>query len=294
MTGAGDAGWPASGDWAGWAATWDARMRAFYPRRAACLAVILDLLAELLPPGRCRLLDLGAGTGTLAGALLARFPEAHVTALDLDPVLLRIGQGVLGDGGGRLRWVQADLRSRDWPGQTGGSNRAADPGATGSPLTGPSEASPADAHPSGTRPPDGRPPEAGAFDAALSMATLHHFTSREIAAIYQALAGLIRPGGVLIDAEDLADGRPGSRLVRCFEEARRRGSPPADGWWEAVGADPALTSAVAEREALRGRMRGAGRRASAATHRRALRQAGFAEAAVAWRYLDEAVLVALR
>jgi SAM-dependent methyltransferase len=230
-------------------------MQAFFPHRGDCLAAIGDVLAELLPAGPWRLLDLGAGTGTLAGALLDRFPKARVVALDLDPVLLAIGRGALEDGGGRLTWRQIDLRTPDWPEYL----RADTP-----------------------------------FDAVVSLATLHHFTSRELASIYAALAGLIRPGGLLINAEGLAAGPPDAQIARRFDEARRRSSPPADGWWEAIAADPAFAVAVAERDLLRHRMHGAAPRLSAEAHVRALRRAGFAEAAVAWRYLDEAAVVGLR
>jgi SAM-dependent methyltransferase len=251
------ADWPASGDWAGWAATWEARMQTFFPRRQECVAAMLDVLAELLPAGPWRLLDLGAGTGSLARALLDRFPAATVTALDLDPVLLAIGRGTLGDGGGRLTWRQLDLRAPDWPDRLGGSS---------------------------VRP----------FDGIVSLATLHHFGPRELAAIYGALARLVRPGGLLLNAEGLAAGAPASRLAHRFDEIRRRGSPPHDGWWEAVGATPAFAEAVVERERLRDRMRSRPRHSSAEAHCRALRRAGFAEAAVAWRYLDEALVVGLR
>jgi SAM-dependent methyltransferase len=249
--------WPASGNWAGWAASWEARMQAFFPRRQECLAAIMEVLTELLPAGPWRILDLGAGTGSLARALLDRFPEASVVALDLDPVLMQIGEGALGDAGGRLVWRQLDLRASDWPQQLG---------------------------------PDGAQP----FDAVISLATLHHFSPREIAAIYRALAGLVRPGGLILNAEGLAAGSPGSQLARTFDTARRRASPPPDGWWEAIGADPAFAAAVAEREHLRDRMRGAGRHSSAEAHCRALRRAGCSEAAVTWRYLDEALVVGVR
>jgi SAM-dependent methyltransferase len=250
--------WPESGDWAGWAARWEARMTDFFPRRRECIAAMLAVLAELLPAGPRRILDLGAGTGGLSERVLARFPEATVLALDLDPVLMQIGRGALGDGGGRLTWHQIDLRAPGWA----DTLASAPPGAP--------------------------------FDAVVSLATLHHFTTREVAAIYADLARLIRPGGLLLNAEGLASGAPDSTLARAFEEARRRDSPPADGWWEAIEADPAFSEAVAERAGLRERMRGAGRKSSAEAHRRALRRAGFREAVEAWRHLDEALVVGLR
>ena len=230
-------------------------MQAFFSRREACIQAILELLAELLPPGPSRILDVGAGTGSLAGPILARFPQATVVALDLDPVLMAIGRGALGDGGGRLLWRQVDLRAEGWPGRL-----AAD----------------------------------APFDAVVSLATLHHFSSRELGGIYSALAGLIRAGGILINAEGLAAGQADSPLAQRFNDVRRRGSPPADGWWEAVGADPALAEAVAERETLRAQMHGAGPRLSAEAHLRALRRAGFQDAAIGWRSFDEAAVVGLR
>lgn len=247
--------WPASGDWAGWAARWEGRMAAFFPHRAACIGAMLDVLAELLPAGPWRLLDLGAGTGSLSQALLDRFPEATVVALDLDPVLMTIGRGALGEAGGRLAWRQIDLREPLW----------ADALASTAP-----------------------------FDAVVSLATLHHFTGPEVAAIYRDLGRLIGQGGLLLNAEMLAAGPPSSHLARAFDEVRRRSSPPADGWWEAIEAEPSFAEAVADRARLKGRMRGAGRKRSAEAHCRALRRAGFREATVAWRYLDEALVAALR
>lgn len=48
----------------------------------------LDRLDLPLPP-RARILDAGCGTGLLAFHLAERFPEAEVTACDLDPEMLR-------------------------------------------------------------------------------------------------------------------------------------------------------------------------------------------------------------
>jgi SAM-dependent methyltransferase len=252
---AGALAWPASTDWPGWAGRWEDRMQAFFARRQECIAAILALLAELLPAGPARILDLGAGTGSLSAPILARFTESRVVALDLDPVLLTIGRGALGNRGGRLTWRQLDLRAESWP-----------------------DALAADAP----------------FDAVVSLATLHHFNSRDLQAIYRQLAGLLRPDGVLINAEGLAAGRPAAPLAKRFDEIRRRGAPPADGWWEAVEANPALAEAVAERATLRERMRGAAPKLSAEAHLRALRRAGFQDAALGWRAFDEAAVVGLR
>lgn len=44
----------------------------------------LDLLAKLVPLAGCQLIELGCGQARLARALLARFPDAQVTALEVD------------------------------------------------------------------------------------------------------------------------------------------------------------------------------------------------------------------
>lgn len=44
----------------------------------------LDLLADLVPLQACQLIELGCGQARLARALLARYPDAHVTGLEVD------------------------------------------------------------------------------------------------------------------------------------------------------------------------------------------------------------------
>ncbi|WP_121827923.1 class I SAM-dependent methyltransferase [Streptomyces sp. S1] len=93
-------------------------------------AEILDLDAEVLaehtadlvswlpvrtPPRE--IVDLGCGTGAGAFALLDRFPEAHVTAVDSSAEhLQRLREKACARGvEGRVRTVQADLDRADWP-----------------------------------------------------------------------------------------------------------------------------------------------------------------------------------
>lgn len=243
-------------DLAAWADRWNERMRAFFPGRDASIETMLDLVARLVPEGPLRILDVGSGPGHLSGRLVARFPTATVVALDFDPVLLRIGQGALGDAGGRLQWAPANLREHGWPEALGSF---------------------------------------APFDAVLSLAVLHHFPARDVQRIYDGLAGLIRPGGLFLNAEGMAIGRPSSRLTAALREARMGDRPDPDTWWDDVAATPALASLAAERRALLARYpTDRVRLASAERHCRDLRAAGFAEAAIVWRQHDETIVAALR
>ncbi|MDX3378846.1 methyltransferase domain-containing protein [Streptomyces sp. ME02-6991-2A] len=86
---------------------------------AQVLAEHLTALTGWLPvqaPPR-RIVDLGCGTGTGTFALLDRFPEAHITAVDTSAAhLQRLREKACARGAeGRVRTVQADLDAPDWP-----------------------------------------------------------------------------------------------------------------------------------------------------------------------------------
>ncbi|MDQ3830748.1 MAG: class I SAM-dependent methyltransferase [Candidatus Tectomicrobia bacterium] len=95
-------------DWSGWLRRWDVQQSGYLPDREARFTAMLDVLDILLPETFVAL-DLACGPGAISQRLLSRFPKARSIAVDLDPVLLTMGQAVLGDMGGRLRWVDADL-----------------------------------------------------------------------------------------------------------------------------------------------------------------------------------------
>jgi ubiquinone/menaquinone biosynthesis C-methylase UbiE len=68
------------------------------------------------PPSPARLLDLGAGTGTGALGLAERFPDATVTAVDVEPDALERIRGKVKERGlaARVHAVEADLDGA-WP-----------------------------------------------------------------------------------------------------------------------------------------------------------------------------------
>jgi SAM-dependent methyltransferase len=86
---------------------------------AEVLAEHLAAITASLPVDRSpgRIVDLGSGTGAGTCALLNRFPEAHVTAVDASAAhLQRLAQNAAARGvAGQVGIVQADLDADEWP-----------------------------------------------------------------------------------------------------------------------------------------------------------------------------------
>ena len=248
-------------DWPEWLRRWDEQQTGFLPEREARFTAMLDLVAALLPADFVAV-DLASGPGSLAQRLLARFPAARCVAVDLDPMLVALGRGALGDAGGRLHWVEADV---------GADNLVR---ALGRPQV----------------------------DAVLSTTALHWLPPDRLAATYRRLAGLLRPGGVLLNGDNIPyDG--GGALQRIAESVRERnataafGADPASGWfgwWQAAAAEPTLTALVAERERRFSDRPRDHAEPPIGFHLQALRAAGFAEVDVAWQQHDDRVVVAVR
>ncbi|HEX4832767.1 MAG TPA: class I SAM-dependent methyltransferase, partial [Trebonia sp.] len=190
---------------------------------------------------------------------------ATVIAVDADPVTLALGQAVYGDVTG-LRFLDLDLRA---PGWTAGL---------------------------------GLPPGA-LVDAVVSTTALHWLTATELGALYTALAGLLRPGGLFLDGDHLRASAAGSpvlaRLERALEEkADQRhaagGHPETwEQWWAAIAADPALAGPHAERDRRQVHHHGP-EGSQLASHADALRAAGFAEVGTLWQRGGDRVLCAVR
>ncbi len=256
---------PATIDWQSWLRRWDAQQAAYLPDREERFTAMLDVLAALLPEEFVAL-DLACGPGAISQRLLARFPRARCVAVDLDPLLMAMGQAVLGDAGGRLRWVTADLQDPGWI------------AALGEP----------------------------AFDAVLSTTALHWLPVEPLVRLYRDLGGLVREGGVVLNGDNLAFAPHQERLRLLAEAAHARRETEAfasgeaedwESWWAALAAEPGARELLAERErrfAPYAAHHGDSEAPIYDVHEAALRNAGFREVGVIWQHLDNRVLLGVR
>jgi len=253
---------PRAPDWTALRRSWDEMQSLHLPKREARFAAITEILSVALP-SRFRALDVGCGTGSLSERVLARCPKGRLVAIDHDPVLLAIGRHGLGSVGGRLTWVDADLRASDWD----------------------------------------RSLPAGRFDAAVSTTALHWLHPAELRRFYRGLARRLRPGAIFLDGDSLpARPGSRSRIVRLAREIRHRrardpgreGAKPWSAWWRDVSREPGLATEWAEHQRRYPHAHGNDPSSGLVLHRRALRAAGFREVGVLWQDLDDRVLVAIR
>ncbi|MER7494504.1 class I SAM-dependent methyltransferase [Streptomyces pharetrae] len=139
------------------------------------------------------------------------------------------------------------------------------------------------------------------LDAAVSTTALHYLSPDALRRTYRRLAGLLRPGGVLVNGDHLPHDDP--ELARIADRVgnrhaeRQRAWTDEDwtSWWTGVTEEPELADLLAERRS-REPSPGAPEPAplSLATHVRLLRRAGFRQAGAVWQYGDSHVVVAIR
>lgn len=178
-----------------WVATYDQERRVLVP----CFDAFYGTAAELAALGRSgpvRVLDLGAGTGLLAGALAGALPDASFVLLDEAPAMLERATERLAPLGDQVTTVVGDLRD---------------------PL------------------PD------GPFDVVASALAIHHLDDDAKADLYARAASVLAPGGVLINAEQVAGPTP--TLDARYRERW-------DAHARARGATDEVLAAAAERMAI--------------------------------------------
>jgi SAM-dependent methyltransferase len=141
------------------------------------------------------------------------------------------------------------------------------------------------------------------LDAAVSTTALHYLSEPTLLRTYRRLAGLLRPGGVLVNGDHFTlDDRWCSELAghvgrRRAQRARTRDHEDWQSWWSAAAQDPELTDLFAQREkrqAALGNHDGNDNDLTLTRHIELLGQAGFCHITPVWQYGDSHVLVALK
>jgi len=100
-------------DWQAWFERWQAQQDCYVPQRLYRFDLMLQW-PNLPQQSEVHILNLGCGPGSLAFRALACYPNAHVVAIDFDPVLLTMGQQVAQDRAGRIQFLRADIRDGGW------------------------------------------------------------------------------------------------------------------------------------------------------------------------------------
>lgn len=96
-----------------WFQRWEAMQTCYVPQRVYRFDLML-YLAGLDPSAAVHILDLGCGAGSLAWRALHIYPQAHVVAVDADPVLLAMARALRPDVADRVTFLPADLRHAAW------------------------------------------------------------------------------------------------------------------------------------------------------------------------------------
>lgn len=251
--------------WRAWLQRWDVQQTGYLPDREERFNAMFHVLQTLLPENFVAL-DLACGPGSISQRLLSRFSGARSVAVDIDPVLLTLGQQALGDMDGRLRWVEADLTQPDWADKLGESH----------------------------------------FDAVLSTTALHWLPTEHLVSLFKKLVEIVRPGGVVLNGDNIPFGPhlPAfDKVAKRFDEEQQadaftqRGVENWEAWWAALAKEPGIGELLAERERrfawFKSFNRG-GRNPISEFYLAALRNAGFVEVGVIWRNMNNQVVMAVR
>lgn len=276
-----------------WQALWDAQQQLHLPDREERFAAMLDIV-EAITPATPGPRVLDLAGGT--GSITSRLLERFPTG---SATVLDVDPALLAiaagafDGDTRVRVRRADLATPAWA--------------------------------------DALAPSS--FDAVLTATALHWLPADRVGGVYAEAFSLLRPGGVLVNADHMPDsglgelgdklrarqrshptgerhavaqspagGAPAARAARGAageEGATTVAAPPLDweGWWALLAQEPEMVELVAERNRHFSDRAGNAHSQSDlddASHRRALLAAGFARVGVVWRHLGDAVIVAQR
>ncbi|MDQ1048530.1 trans-aconitate 2-methyltransferase [Streptomyces sp. V4I2] len=245
-------------DWQAWQQSWDRQQEWYMPDREERFRIMLDMVEALVGTAP-RVLDLACGTGSITARLLARFPEATSTGVDLDPALLAIAEGTFA-GDERVSLVTADLKDPDWPSRL-----------------------PYESY--------------DAVLTATALHWLHSDPLAalygQVAELVRDGGVFMNADHMIDDTTPRINAAERARRHAGMEQAKADGALDWAEWWQVAAKDPVLAGPTAQRFAIYGE-HADGDMPPAAWHARVLREKGFGEARPVWCSPSDTLLLALK
>lgn len=138
------------------------------------------------------------------------------------------------------------------------------------------------------------------YDAVLTATALHWLHTEPLTALYRRIGGLVRDGGVFMNADHMIDTETprinaAERAHRhaAMDRAKDAGALDWADWWALAAKDPVLAGPTAERYRIYGE-HADGDMPSARWHADTLRAAGFAEARAVWASPSDTLVLAVK
>jgi SAM-dependent methyltransferase len=100
-------------NWLNWLSRWEEMQSSYIPQRLYRFDLMLAL-PDFEREAPVAVLDLGCGPGSLSFRALLRYPHGRIVAVDMDPLLLRMGRKAAGQMGAAIEFFEADLRDPQW------------------------------------------------------------------------------------------------------------------------------------------------------------------------------------
>ncbi|MER6330074.1 class I SAM-dependent methyltransferase [Streptomyces sp. NPDC014983] len=245
-------------DWAAWQNSWDRQQEWYMPDREDRFRIMLDMVEALVGTAP-RVLDLACGTGSITARLLARFPEATSTGVDLDPALLAIARGTF-EGDDRVSFVTADLKDPDWAARL-----------------------PYDSY--------------DAVLTATALHWLHSEPLAalygRLAELVRAGGVFMNADHMIDESTPRINAAERAQRHARMDQAKRDGALDWAEWWQVAAKDPVLAEPTARRYEIYGE-HADGDMPSADWHARVLREKGFAEARAVWCSPSDSLVLALK
>ncbi|MDG4797242.1 class I SAM-dependent methyltransferase [Micromonospora sp. WMMD1082] len=140
------------------------------------------------------------------------------------------------------------------------------------------------------------------YDAVLTATALHWLPADRLATLYAEIRDLLRPGGLLVNADHMPDDALPELTKRLLARAEERrtaryaaGAVPSwSQWWDQAAQDPVLRPLVEQRQVIYPSGHSPEWTPPVSWHLDALTDAGFREVGTLWRGGADAAVVAVR